>query len=179
MCLTEYNVNGVKLTIISKPMFEMVGYKRAVNFGDGSISLFIKHLYKDGKIKKLSETIKSQQQIWVCLSDCQSCGIRCSGFHTCCRVCVEKTSNHDFSNFEDKEISTFSLPESKWVLYETSDMKSTENLHSIGVYEFVKKIGYNWNEEIKLHFDNEHECYPENEWIVGKTYRFLLPVVEK
>lgn len=177
MNTNEFHINGVKLTIIDKPAFEMVGYKRAVNFGDGSISSFISQLADSGKLRKLTETLQSQQQIWVCLSDCQSCGMGCSGFQVCCRVCIEKTEKHDFSVFENNKISAFSLATSKWVLYETNDKQSTQNLHSVGVYEFVKKIGYKWNESIKLHFDNEHECYNDDEWIIGKTYRFLLPIV--
>ena len=111
------------------------------------------------KIQKLAETSATPQQIWVCLSDCQSCGLGCSGFQICCRVCVEKTENHDFSKLADDEISAFLLPASEWVLYETNDKQSTEYLHKIGVYELVKKIGYKWNESVRLHFDNEHECY--------------------
>jgi hypothetical protein len=177
MSANEFYVNGVKLTIIKKSAFEMVGYKRSVNFGDGSISSFIDQLAEDGKLIKLTETLQSQQQVWVCLADCQSCGIGCTDFQVCCRICIEKTKNHDFFNFENDEISVFPLPASEWVLYETNDKQSTENLHNISIYEFVKKIGYIWNENIRLHFDNEHECYNGDRWIIGKTYRFLLPVV--
>ena len=175
--INEFNINGVKLTIIKKPQFEMVGFKRAVNFGDGSIGMFINQLTENGKIKKLTETLQFPQQIWVCLSDCQSCGLGCSDFQVCCRVCIEKTESHDLSNFDNEEIVTFPLAASEWVLYETNDKQSTENLHNIGVYEFVKQIGYRWNENIRLHFDNEHECYDNGEWINGKIYRFFLPVV--
>ena len=171
------SVKGVKLTIIKKSEFEMVGYKKPVNLGDGSIGMFISQLVESGKMKKLSETLSSPQQIWVCLSDCQSCGSGCSGFLICCRVCVEKTERHNFSKFTDDELFAFPLPASEWVLYETNSQSATENLHKIGVYELVKEIGYKWNESIRLHFDNEHECYENNEWIPGKTYYFLLPVV--
>ncbi len=177
MQTNEFIIKGVKLTIIKKPEFEMIGYKKPVNLGDGSIGSFISRLVENGKIKKLAETLATPQQMWVCLSDCQSCGLGCSGFQVCCRVCVEKTENHDFSKFADDEISAFRIAASEWVLYETNDKQSTENLHKIGVYELVKETGYKWNESIRLHFDNEHECYNNNEWISGKTYYFLLPVV--
>lgn len=173
----KYSIKGIKLTIIKKMEFEMVGYKRPANLGDGSIGAYISQLVESGKMKKLSETLSMPQQIWVCLSECQSCGLGCSGFHVCCRVCIEKTESHDFSKFADNEIYTFSLPASEWVLYETDSKLATENLHKIGVYELVKEIGYKWNESIRLHFDNEHECYNNAEWIPGKIYYFLLPVV--
>lgn len=177
MSTEEVSVKGVKLTIINKPKFEMVGYKKPANFGDGSIALFISQLEQSGKMKKLSETLSTPQQIWVCLSDCLSCGLGCSGYHVCCRVCVEKTENHDFSEFSDNEIYTFSLPASEWVIYEAHSKSAIENLHKVGVYELVKEIGYKWNESIRLHFDNEHECLVNGEFVPGKTFRFLLPVV--
>ena len=141
----KFVIKGVKLTIINKSEFEMAGFKKALNLGDGSIALFISQLAESGKIKKLSETISTPQQIWVCLSDCQSCGRGCSEFHVCCRVCVEKTENHDFSKFADNEIATFTVPASEWVLYETNNKIDTETLHKFGVYELVKEIGYRWN----------------------------------
>mgnify|MGYP005757590017 FL=1 len=170
-------INGIKLTILKKPEFEMVGYKKPANLGDGSIHSFIHQLTESGKMKKLSETRPAPQQIWVCLSDCQSCGLGCSGFHVCCRVCVEKTEEHDFSKFADGELFAFSIPASEWVLYETNSESATKELHKTGIYELVKEVGYKWNESIRLHFDNEHECYHNGEWIPGKIYHFLLPVV--
>ena len=177
MSTGKFSIRGVKLTIIKKPEFEMVGFKRPVNLGDGSIGFFVRQLLENGKMKKLAETLATPQQIWVCLSDCQSCGFGCSGSQVCCRVCVEKTENHDFSKLADDGIFAFRLPPSEWVLYETNDRQATDYLHEVGVYELVKEIGYQWNESIRLHFDNEHECYNNNEWIPGKTYYFLLPVV--
>lgn len=177
MVINEYNVKGVKLTIIQKPAFEMVGYKRPANLGDGSIGAFIQQLNKDGNISKLERTLASPQQIWVCLSDCQSCGLNCSGFQVCTRVCVEKTENHNFSEFADDELSSLHLAASEWVLYETNDKQATDDLHEVGVYEFVKQIGYKWNESIRLHFDNGHEIDHDGEWIFDKPYHFLLPVV--
>lgn len=175
--MEKANIKGIQLTIVKKPEFEMVGYKTPANLGDGSIVRFISQLEESGKMKKLSETLLTPQQIWVCLSDCQACGLGCFGYHVCCRVCIEKTKNHDFSKFADDEIYTFSLPASEWVIYETNSQSATEELHRIGVYELVKEIGYKWNESIRLHFDNEHECLIGGNWVPGKTYRFLLPVV--
>lgn len=173
----EFEINGVKMTIINKTRFEMAGFKKAVKLGDGSISLFIKELDDSGRLKKLAGTLSSPQQIWVCLSDCQSCGRGCSDFHTCCRVCVEKTEKHDFSGFEKGEISMFAVEASEWVVYETKNKAATDYLHKTGIYELVQRIGYKWNENIRLHFDNEHECFCRGEWVEGKIYRFLLPVV--
>lgn len=167
----------LKLTILEKPEFEMIGYKKSVYLGDGSIGMFINSLVKSGKMKKLADTLSSPQQIWVCLSDCQNCGMNCSRFHTCCHVCVEKTDQHDFSDFADGEIFSFTMPASEWVLYEATDIQTAEKIHQLGVYEPVKEIGYKWNKNIRLHFDNEHECYDGSQWAVGKTYYFLLPVV--
>lgn len=175
--MEKVSVKGVKRTIVKKPEFEMIGYKKPINFGDGSIALFLSQLEESGKMKKLSETLSTPQQIWVCLSDCQSCGLGCSGYHACCRVCVEKTKNHDFSKFADKELFSFSVPASEWVIYETNTKTATEDLHKVGVYELVKEIGYKWNESIRLHFDNEHECRIGDKWVPGKVYRFLLPVM--
>lgn len=173
----EFEIDGVRMTIIKKPAFEMAGFKKSVHLGDGSIQRFLAELSRNGKLEKLSRISAAPQQIWVCLSDCQSCGLSCTDFHACCRVCTEKPQLYDFSHFEEDELYVFSLPESEWVLYETKDKPSAARLHSVGVYEFVKQIGYQWNENIRLHFDNEHECYDNGEWIDGKTYRFLLPVV--
>lgn len=155
----------------------MAGFKKSTHLGDGSIARFLQELTENGKIRKLTETLNGTQQIWVCLSDCQSCGMECSDFHVCCRVCVEKTEHHDLSGFEKEELYCFSVPESEWVLYETKDKEAMEYLHKTGVYEFVRQIGYKWNEKIRLHFDNEHECYENGEWVKGKTYQLLLPVV--
>lgn len=170
-------VNGVKLTIQRKPAFEMIGYKKAVRFGDGSIGSFIDQLTESGKLDKLAHTVPFQQQIWVCLSDCQKCDRGCSDFDACCRVCVEKTDRHDFSQLADDELTSFQLPGSEWVLYEATNDKTVRKLHQIGAYELVKEVNFNWNDTIRLHFDNEHECYRGDEWIAGKTYRFLMPVV--
>lgn len=117
MSTKEFSIKGIKLTILKKPEFEMVGFKRPVNFGDGSIGRFIRELNETGKMQKLAETLAAPQQIWVCLSDCQSCGLGCSGFQACCRICVEKTEHHDFSKIRENEISEIRLPTSEWVLY--------------------------------------------------------------
>ena len=179
MSAKEFNVQGIKLTIIAKPAFEMIGYKTPANLGDGSIARLIAQLSESGKMAKLAGTLHSPQQVWVCLSDCLSCGVNCSGFHVCCRVCVEKTENHDFSKFADDELSVLRLPASEWVLYESDIERASEILHKNdgGVYD-LKNFGYKRNDNISLHFDNEHECYNNGEWISGKTFYFLLPVVQ-
>lgn len=170
-------IHGVKLEIVSKPAFEAVGYKRPVGLGDGSIARFLAVLTGSGKLQKLEETLCTPQQIWVCLSDCQSCGRGCAGTPICCRVCVEKTGAHDFSGFAKGELYTFPVPASHWVVYEAKDKAGFEYLHTAGIYELVTEIGWKWNESIRLHFDNEHECLQNGGWIPGKTYHFLLPVV--
>ena len=177
MSAKEMNVDGIKITIIDKPEHEMIGYKKPANLGDGSIALFLKQLTEHGKLDQLIGTLKNQQQIWVCLSDCLSCGVSCSGFQVCCVVCIEKTTAHDFSKFADNELFTFRLPASKWVCYETQDIQSLKALHSHGIYELVKRVGFKWNDAIRLHFDNEHECHINAHWIDGKTAYWLLPVV--
>ena len=177
MTTDNVGIKGVRLTVSEKPEFEAAGFKKSVNLGDGSIDAFLRRLAESGKMKKLSETISAPQQIWVCLSDCQSCGLNCKNFDTCCRVCVRKTERHDFSSFAENEIYTFSVPASMWALYETTDKTATENLHKAGVYEVIRKVGYKWNENIRLHFDNQHDCIVNGAWVAGKTYRFLLPVV--
>lgn len=88
-------------------------------------------------------------------------------------MCVEKTDKLDFSNFKDNELFTFHLPASKWVKYETNDYKSLESLHTHDIYELIKKFGYTWNDNIRLHFDNEHECHNDEQWIYGKTAYFF------
>ena len=105
-------IHGVKLEIVSKPAFEAVGYNRPVGLGDGSIARFLAGLTESGKLQKLEETLCTPQQIWVCLSDCQSCGRGCAGTPICCRVCVEKTGAHDFSGFAKGELYTFPVPAS-------------------------------------------------------------------
>ena len=178
MIVNEFSIDGIGIAIIEKPAHEMIGFKSPVNLGDGSIPIFFKHLTQEGKIDSLAATMKSPQHVWVCLSDCLSCGKGCKGFQVCCIVCVEKTENHDFSSFEDSELFTFHLPASKWARYATTDYKSLENLHfKHGIYELVKKTGYTWNNTIPLHFDNEYECHNNEQWITGKTAYFLLPVV--
>ncbi|MDR2941556.1 MAG: hypothetical protein LBV17_03090 [Treponema sp.] len=172
----EFNVKGIKMTIIEKPEHEMVGYKKSANFDDGSIDLFVKELVEDGKVGKLAKTLKTSQHVWLCLADCLSCGLNC-GLQVCCIVCVEKTENHDFSKFANNELFTFRLPASKWVRYEMYDIRSFENLFKYDIYKLVHEIGYKWNEAIRLHFDNQYECHNGEKWNDGKIGYFLLPVV--
>ncbi|MCL2517757.1 MAG: hypothetical protein FWF15_04260 [Oscillospiraceae bacterium] len=181
----EYNVKGIKITIMEKPEFEAVGFTRPVNLDGGMIYSFINELSESGQINKLVETLNEPQQIWVCLSDvgcspnntyCKVCDLSCSGFQTRCTVCVKKTEKHDFSKFAEAELFTLCVPASEWALYEMNDKQSAENLH---VYEMVKEIGYEWNTDVRLHLDNEHECYHDGDWNFDeKSYYFLLPVIK-
>ena len=150
----EYIIKGIKATIIEKPEHEMIGYKQPAK-DDGSVPLFVSQLFESGKINKLAKTVQTPQQVWVCLTDCLSCGLNCSGFDFCCRVCVEKTINHDFSEFVKNELFTFRLPTSKWVRYESSQDK---DIFEYGIYELVQEVGYKWNDAIRLHFDNQYDC---------------------
>ena len=172
-----FNVKGIKITIIEKPEHEMIGYKKSMNEGDGSLDLFVRELAENGKIDKLTGTSQNLQQIWLCLSDCLSCGLGCSGVDFCSIVCIEKTKNHDYSAFKDDELFTFCLPASKWARYEIYDIQSWDNLFEFGIYELVQEIGYKWNNAIRLHFDNQFECHSNGQWNDGKVGYFLLPVV--
>ena len=177
----EFIVKGFKITIIEKPQFGIVGFTRPVNLDGGMISSFIRELTENGQMKKLTETLQTNQQIWVCLSDikcseekkyCKPCDLNCSGFQTRCTVCVEKTEKHNFSKFIDGELFTFDVPISKWADFEVNENQSPTELHQHDVYEIINETGYKWNSKIGLHFDNEHE------WQPGKIMHFLLPVIK-
>ncbi|MCL1951559.1 MAG: hypothetical protein FWF60_01900 [Oscillospiraceae bacterium] len=172
----EFHRKGFKITVAEKPAFEAVGFTRPANLDGGSIARFIKELKEDGRYAKLAATLPSPQQIWVCLSDgshacgkrfCPACDMSCAGFDVRCTVCVEKTAEHDFSRFGEGELFTFSVPASQW-----ADFEADEN-QSFDPYQLAGEIGYQWNDRIRLHFDNEHE------WEPGKTVHFLLPVIPK
>jgi len=152
MSTNEFNVKGIDLTIIDKPEHEMIGFKKSAK-DDGSVPLFVSQLYENGKINKLTKTLQQPQQVWVCLSDCLSCGLNCSDFEFCCIVCVEKTESHDFSEFAEDELFTFHLPASKWVRYESYD----KDIFEYGIYDLVQEVGYKWNDSIPLHFDNQND----------------------
>jgi len=177
MNANEFNVKGIKLTIIEKPEHEMIGFKKATNEHDGSVDLFIKQFTESGKIDKLIATTQSSQEVWLCLADCLSCGLNCSGFDFCSIICIEKTEKHDFSAFADNELFSFRLPASKWARYEPHDIQSWDNLFNYGMYDLVQEIGYKWNDTICLHFDNQHWCHKDGQWNEGKIGYFLLPVV--
>ena len=164
----EFNVKGIKMTIIEKPEHEMIGYKQSMK-DDGSVGLFIERLYRNGKIDDLAQSLQKPQQVWVCLADCLSCGLQCSGIDYCCIICVEKTKEHDFSKIADNELFTFCLPASKWVRYESTD----QDIFEYGIYDLVQEIGYTWNDTIRLHFDNQHDCMKQH----TKSNIVLLPVV--
>jgi len=176
----QFNVDGIKITIIEKPEFDAVGFTRPVNFDDGSIGLFLNELSESGKIKKLAETLQTPQQIWVCLSGadcgedgkcCLICDSSCTGFHTRCTVCVEKTESHDFSRFDERDLFTLRIPATEWADFEIGNGQSFTEFHKYSPYERVREIGYEWNNKVGLHFDNEHE-----ESIPNKGLHFLLPV---
>jgi len=182
MSVNVFNVKGFKITIIEKTGFDAVGFTRPVNFSDGSIGLFLYELSENGQMKNLLETLQTPQQIWVCLSgancgdsgNCLICDSSCAGFDARCTVCVEKTENHDFSLLNKNELFTLRMPASEWTDYELVEGQSFTDLHKNGVYEMVNEIGYEWNNKIGLHFDNEHE-----ESLPKKGLHFLLPVRRK
>ena len=169
MSINEFNVKGIKLTIFEKPEHEMIGYKQPAN-DDGSVNLFISKLHESGKIKKLANTLQQSQQVWTCLADCLSCGLKCSGFEFCCIICVEKTAEHDFSEFAEDELFTFRLPASKWVRYEAKD----KDIYEYGIYDLVQEVGYTWNTSVGLHFDNQYELLKNKQ---DDCNYCLLPVV--
>ena len=169
MTISEFNVKGIKLTIFEKPEHEMTGYKQPAK-DDGSVPLFVSKLHESGKIEKLAKTLQQPQQVWVCLADCFSCGLNCSGFDFCNVVCIEKTMNHDFSEFKNDELFTFKLPASKWVRYESQD----KDIFEYGIYDLVQEVGYKWNDAIPLHFDNQYDCIKNKQ---EDDNCVLLPVV--
>jgi hypothetical protein len=177
MSANEFNARGIKLTIVEKPEHEMIGFKKSANEGDGSLDLFVSQLIKSGKTTQLAQATQPSQEVWLCLSDCLSCGLNCTGVDFCSIVCVEKTENSDFSAFEDNELFTFRLPASKWVRYELNDVQSWDNLFEFGIYDLVQEVGYKWNNTIRLHFDNQTWCHNDGKWNEGKVGYFLLPVV--
>ena len=167
----EFFVKGFKITLIKKPAFEIIGFTRFLYCSDGvSIGTFLKELTNSGQMSKLAGTLDISRQIWVCLSgnegrpnsDCR------------CTVCVEKTNGHDFSQFKAEELFALKIPESEWADYEIGNGQSFMDLHKNDVYKMVQDIGYTFNDEVGLHFDNEHEEARPN-----KGLHFLLPVKSK
>jgi|GEM_PF-941030 hypothetical protein len=185
MRTSVFDVQGAKITIIEKPKFDVVGFTRPVNLDGGMISSFINELSANGQLNKLAETLQTPQQIWACLSDvrcaenrkyCTPCDLNCANFHTRCTVCVEKTDKHDFSSFENGELFMFSVSASKWALCEASDKDSAVNfiMNYSGV---IKETGFCFDNNIGLHFDNQHECFVDSTWDFStKKYYFLMPV---
>ena len=166
MTMNEFYVNGFKITVIAKPSFEVVGYTSPVNLDGCSIRLFIKQLTESGKLGKLAATLQSTAQIWVCLSD-----EGYEGFDCRCTVCLEKTEQHSFSQFEAGELFRLHVPTSEWADFELNEEQNPTDLHRFGVYDMAREIGYQFNSTVGLHFDNEHE------WEPGKKMHFLLPVI--
>lgn len=166
MNTTEAYVNGFKIVIINKPDFTVVGYTRPVNLDGSSIGVFIKELTANGQLDKLTATLPTPQQVWVCLSDEGYLGCDCR-----CTVCVEKTDTHDLSRFKEGELFSLQVPASDWADFEVNEEQHPTDLHRYGVYNMVGEIGYDFNSGIGLHFDNEHA------WEPGKKMHFLLPVI--
>lgn len=168
------SIEGVTITILQKPAFEMTGFQRPVNLGDGSIARFLRHLEEEGKLERLEGS--PPRQVWVCLSDCQACGRGCTGGPVCCRVCAEKRAAGEELPLGEGAYG-FSLPPSAWALYQAREKRALEDLHRAGIYQVVRETGYTWNQALPLHFDNEHQCLRDGAWVPGQTYRLLLPVV--
>jgi 2-oxoisovalerate dehydrogenase E1 component len=163
----ETEVSGFKIAIVQKPAFEAVGFTTFVNLDGVSIPSFVRGLTESGRIRRLAATLDGPQQIWVCLSgegECPEADCRCT-------VCVERTPEHDFSSLDGDELFTLHVPASAWAVFEVGVGQSPSELHRADVYRMVGEIGYAFNHEVGLHFDNEHE------WQPGKTMRFLLPVI--
>jgi hypothetical protein len=162
----EFHVRGFRTTIIRKPALEAVGYTTFVRLDGSAIGTFIRTLTDGGQMEKLSSTLQTPSQVWVCLSGKE-------GHHDAdcrCTVCVERTPAHDLSGFADDELFALHVPASAWAVFEVGAEQTPSELHSAGVYNMVGETGYSYNRKIGLHFDNEHE------WEPGRTMRFLLPV---
>jgi hypothetical protein len=162
----EFSVNGFKITIVQKPNFKAIGYTRPVNLDGRSIGVFLKELNENGQMDKLTATLQTPQQVWVCLSDEGYLGSDCR-----CTVCVEKTEKHDFSQLTEEGLHTLYVSASEWADFEVGEDQSPAELHSFDVYKMVEEIGYTFNWNVGFHFDNEHE------WGSGKKMHFLLPVI--
>jgi len=185
MKANEFNVSGAKITIIEKPQFDAVGFTCPVNLDGGMIYSFIAELSSSGQLNKLAETLPSQQ-IWACLSDvrctenrkyCKPCDLSCADFHTRCTVCVEKTDKHDFSGFKDNELFSFGIPAAKWVLCEIDNKDYVDNF-IMNYSESIKEIGFRFDNNVGLHFDNQHECFIDGKWDFSvRKYYFLMPVI--
>lgn len=162
----QFCVSGFRISIVRKPAFEAVGYTTFVRLDGTSIYAFIRGLTDSGQMKKLSSTLETPQQIWVCLSGKE--GRRDADCR--CTVCVERTPAHDLSNFSEEELFTLHVPASAWAIFEVGAEQTPDELHRVGVYNMIGEIGCRYNHKVGLHFDNQHE------WEPGKTMYFLLPV---
>ena len=162
----EFYVRGFRISIIRKPAFEAVGYTTFVRLDGTSIAAFIRALTDGGHMQKLSSTLQAPQQVWVCLSGKE--GRRDADCR--CTVCVVRTPAHDFSGFAEEELFVLHVPASAWAVFEVGPEQTPSELHRIGVYNMIGEIGLGFNDEVGLHFDNQHE------WEPGKTMHFLLPV---
>jgi hypothetical protein len=163
----EFCVSGFKVTIIQKPAFEVIGFSKFVHLDGVSIAKFLDELKRNGQYNKLEKTLDVPQQIWVCLSgnegqpdaDCR------------CTVCVEKTDENNFSQFTENELYRINVTESQWADFEINKNQTSTEFHKIGNYGMLKQIGYEFNNKVGLHFDNEHEEY------LGGGMHFITPVI--
>jgi len=162
------SVKSFAVEIIHKPAFELAGFTKLVHLDGVSIANFLKTLNETGQMEKLSATLHTPQQVWVCLSWAGDAAFDCR-----CTVCVEKTEEHDFCSFAVNEIFTLSAPASDWADFTVGGSQSPTELHSHDVYQMVEEIGYTYHAKVGFHLDNEHE------WSHGKEMHFLLPVCEK
>ena len=166
--MENFTVNGFNVSIEKRPSFNIIGFTKFVKLDGKSIAAFLNELTETGNIKKLLQTSKKTQQIWVCLSgnegradaDCR------------CTVCVEQDENQNFSSFSENELFSLHAPESDWAVFEVNEHQSPAELHKNDVYKMIAEIGYKFNFDVGFHLDNEHD------WKPGKTMKFLLPVLK-
>ncbi len=163
----SFCVNGFKINIVKKLAFTATGFTRLVKLEGGSINAFLKELETTGRMKQLSKTLNSPQQIWVCLSDNE----KLPAEHVRCTVCVFQTEKHDFSTIPENELFSLYVPETDWADFEVGSEQDPTEMHSHDVYKMVGEIGCQWNKKVRLHFDNEYE------WETERNMHFLLPVV--
>ena len=169
MKTNEFNIKGIKLTIIEKPEFTVYGFFRPVNLDGGMIGNFINELKENGKIKKLEEIAGATPKTWVCLSDCSpeipfcdNCDNKCEGFHTRCLFCVMDENVRDTAQLRAEGLFAINLPASEWAVFEFDE--------NGGDCSILEKIGYEWNKKLMMHFDDEHD------WEPGKKVIWHFPV---
>ena len=160
--MKTFTVNGFSVTIRTKPAFEAAGFSRHVKLDGTGISTFLQTLTETGRLAALHQT---GQPVWVCLSPAEEPGFDCR-----CTVCIE-TGGEPPLPAEDRY--RFSVSPSDWADFLVNEHQSPEELHQHDVYRMVEEIGYTFNWQVGLHFDNEHD------WLPGKTMHFLLPFIPR